>query len=294
MWEVTVKRPSMVDAHFHLWNLDTQNRGWLSDAWSESQAAYLGDYSPIKRNYLIDDLIEDFDGNDVVKAVHVQADWGGNQVDETRWLQSIADEHGYPHGIVARTDLRRADAQEELEDHLRSPNVRGIRMLAYEPGLYLDLAFRRGFRHLGRLGLTFDLGTLWQQINEGYELVKAFPDTMFVLCHAGMPLSRGPEYLEGWRRAIRLVASAPNLYVKVSGYGMGDHQWTIDSLRPMVLETIETFGPERSMLATNWPVDRLYSSYTELVKAYENITLGFSPAELHGLWRGNAERFYRI
>ena len=289
-----MNRPSLVDAHFHLWNLDTQNHGWLTDTWSESQAAYLGDYTPIRRNYLIEDLIGDFAGQDVVKAVHVEGEWGGNKVDETRWLQSIADVHGYPHGIVARTDLCSPDAQAELESHLQSPNMRGIRMLAYEPGLYTDPAFRRGFAHLGRLGLTFDLGTLWPQMDEGYELAKAFPDTMFVLCHAGMPLARAPEYVDGWRKAIRMAAAAPNLFVKVSGFGMGDHHWTVDTLRPMVLETIETFGPERSMLASNWPVDSLYSSYRDLIAAYEEITSIFSQDELHGLWRGNAERFYRI
>lgn len=289
-----MNRPSMVDAHVHLWNLDTQNHGWLSEEWSESQAAYLGDYTPIRRNYLIQDLISDFDGHDVIKAVHVQADWGGDQVDETRWLQSIADEFGYPHAIVARTDLRRPDAPAELEDHVRSPNVRGIRMLAYEPGLYEDAAFRRGFAHLERLGLTFDLGTVWQQMSEASRLVKAYPDTMFVLGHAGLPLQRSPEYLDAWLQAIRLLASSPNVFVKVSGLGMGDHHWTVASLRPLVLTAIETFGPERSMLATNWPVDSLYSTYGELIAAYEEITSDFSPDEIYGMWRGNAEHFYRI
>jgi predicted TIM-barrel fold metal-dependent hydrolase len=289
-----LNRPAMVDAHIHLWNLDTQNHEWLSDDWSESQEAYLGDYSPIKRNFLIGDLLDDYAGNDVIKAVHVQADWGGNQVDETRWLQSIADEFGYPHAIVARTNLWEPTAVAELEDHLRSPNVRGIRRLAYEPGMYMAPAFRRGFAHLARLGLTFDLGTLWPQMSEAYDLVKAFPDTMFVLGHCGMPLQRSSEYLDGWRAAIRMIASAPNVYVKVSGIGMGDHHWTVDSLRPIAKETIETFGPERSMLATNWPVDRLYSTYTQLLAAYAEITSAYTPEEIHGLWRGNAERFYRI
>lgn len=287
-------RPAMVDAHVHLWNLDTQNHEWLSDDWSESQAAYLGDYTPIKRNFLIQDLLADFDGHDVVKAVHVQADWGGDQVDETRWLQSIADEFGYPQGIVARTNLWRPDAAAELDDHIRSPNVRGIRRLAYEPGMYMDPAFRRGFAHLARLGLSFDLGTLWPQMSEAVSLVAAFPDTMFVLGHAGMPLQRSPEYLEAWRAAIRMIAAAPNVYVKVSGLGMGDHHWTVESLRPMMDVTIETFGPERSMLASNWPVDRLYSTYGSLIAAYEEITSVYTPDEIHGLWRGNAERFYRI
>ena len=289
-----MNRPSMVDAHVHLWNLDTQNHEWLSDEWSESQAAYLGDYTPIRRNFLIEDLLKDFEGHDVAKAVHVQADWGGNQVDETRWLQSIADEFGYPHAIVARTDLRRPDAAAELEDHLRSPNMRGIRMLAFQAGLFEDPAFRRGFVHLGRLGLTFDLGTLWPQMDQAYALVKAFPDTQFVLGHAGQPLSRTPEYLEGWVRGIRLLPSAPNVFVKISGLGMGDHHWTVESIRPLVMTITETFGPERCMLASNWPVDRLYSTYGQLIAAYEEITSVYTPDEIHGLWRGNAERFYRI
>ena len=126
-------RPSMVDAHVHLWNLETQNHEWLSDEWSESQAAYLGDYTPIRRNYLIEDLLADFEGNDVVKAVHVQADWGGNQVDETRWLQSIADEHGYPQASSPGPTCGSPAPSRRLEDHLRSPNVRGIRSSPTSP-----------------------------------------------------------------------------------------------------------------------------------------------------------------
>lgn len=287
-------RPAMVDAHIHLWNLETQDHEWLSDDWSEEQAAYLGDYSPIRRNFLVSDLLADYEGHDVAKAVHIQADWGGNQVDETRWLQSLADEVGFPHAIVARTDLRRPDAQAELEEHLLSPNVRGIRMLAYHEGVFQDAAFRRGFAHLSRLGLTFDLGTVPQHTPQAFELVRAFPDTQFILGHAGLPLQRTPEYLAGWLDGIRLLASAPNVSVKVSGLGMGDHAWTVDSIRPLVLTTIETFGPGRAMFASNWPIDRLYSSFGAVAAAYEQITSDMTSDEIQGLWRGNAERVYRI
>ena len=91
-----------------------------------------------------------------------------------------------------------------------------------------------------------------------------------------------------------MIAAAPNVFVKVSGLGMGDHHWTVDSLRPIVHATIETFGPGRSMLASNWPVDRLYSTYGAVIAAYEDITSVYTPGEIHGLWRGTAERFYRI
>jgi predicted TIM-barrel fold metal-dependent hydrolase len=287
-------RPDMVDAHIHLYNLDTQHHGWLSEDWSEPQAAYLGDYLPIKRNFLIEDLLNAYQGHRVAKAVHVQADWEGNQVDESRWLQSIADEHGFPQAIVARSDLRASDARAELEAHLSHANVRGIRMLAYEPGLFDDLGFRRGFTHLAQLELSFDLGVVPESMGQAYDLVEAFPDTQFVLGHAGLPLQRDDPYVQMWRRGLRQLASAPNVAVKISGLGMGDHSWTVASIRPFVEETIETFGPSRAMLATNWPIDSLYSSFGDLVAAYEEITAQYGTDDVYGLWRGNAERIYRI
>ena len=75
---------------------------------------------------------------------------------------------------------------------------------------------------------------------------------------------------------------------------MCDPQWTVDSLRPWVLACIDAFGPERCFFATNWPVDRLSSSYDAVVAAYDDITGQFSPSERDGLFFRNAERVYRI
>jgi len=84
------------------------------------------------------------------------------------------------------------------------------------------------------------------------------------------------------------------VYVKISGLAMFDHQWTVESLRPYVLETIDAFGAERAMFASNFPVDRLFGSYTDLWHAYAAIVEGASVAEKEALFCGNAERFYRI
>jgi predicted TIM-barrel fold metal-dependent hydrolase len=75
---------------------------------------------------------------------------------------------------------------------------------------------------------------------------------------------------------------------------MFDHQWTVESLRPYVLETIDTFGVERAMFASNFPVDRLFGSYADLWHAYASIVDGASVAEKEALFCRNAERFYRI
>jgi predicted TIM-barrel fold metal-dependent hydrolase len=82
--------------------------------------------------------------------------------------------------------------------------------------------------------------------------------------------------------------------VKISGLGMGDHRWTVDSLRPWVLECIDAFGVERSFFGTNWPLDRLYSSYGDVVDAYAEIIRDFTADEQRALFAGNANRIFRI
>ena len=90
------------------------------------------------------------------------------------------------------------------------------------------------------------------------------------------------------------LAGAPNVVCKISGLGMCDNDWTVDSIRPWVLACIEIFGVERSFFGSNWPVDRLYSSYGDVVDAYATIISDFTEAEQTALFSANAERVFRI
>ena len=107
-------------------------------------------------------------------------------------------------------------------------------------------------------------------------------------------MERSQEYFANWRRAMRELAQSQNVYVKVSGLGMIDRSWTVESLRPWVLECIEAFSPERVMFGTNWPLDRLASSYPDLINAYDALIAGFEPADKEAMFAGNAERVFRI
>jgi predicted TIM-barrel fold metal-dependent hydrolase len=90
------------------------------------------------------------------------------------------------------------------------------------------------------------------------------------------------------------AAGAPNTVVKISGLGMCDNEWTVESIRPWVESCIEAFGVKRSFFGTNWPVDRLFSSYGDVVDAYAEIISGCSGAEQEALFSKNAERIFRI
>jgi predicted TIM-barrel fold metal-dependent hydrolase len=100
--------------------------------------------------------------------------------------------------------------------------------------------------------------------------------------------------LESWRRGMRRLAEKPNAAVKISGLGMVNWGWTEDSIRPLILETIDIFGVDRCMFASNFPVDKLYSTFDALYQSYERIAAGFTAEEQDKLFRANAERFYRI
>jgi predicted TIM-barrel fold metal-dependent hydrolase len=162
------------------------------------------------------------------------------------------------------------------------------------PHLMSDGQWRRGYALLERYDLSFDLQLYYTQMEEAVALAREFPDTPIVLNHTGMPVDRAPAEIEAWKKAMKLLATAPNISCKISGLGMGDWKWTVDSIRPYVLHAIEAFGVERCMFASNFPVDKLFSSYDAVFNAFKTITKDFSAQERRALFHDNAERVYRL
>ena len=282
----------IVDTHHHLWDLTAFRYGWLEGGGTEAETAELGDYSSICTDFLIDDLLADYRALRVVKSVHVQADISEDPVVETRWLQSIADTCGFPHAIVAYADLHDDAIGEQLDRHLEFPNLRGVRMDVL--GEFDDRRLVRGLRALSARGLSYDLTASWEHMDAATRLARIVPELSIVLTHTGSPRATTAEYFETWRRAMNRLVEAENVTVKISGLGMNDHAWTVESIRPWVEATIATFGPERCMFGTNWPVDRLYSDMRALLGAYRAITSQYTPSERGQLLVHTAERTYRI
>jgi len=294
----------IIDPHHHLWDLERFIYPWLARA--EPTSTLLGNYGPLQRSYLIPDYLADIQNQNVVRSVHVEANHNpADPVAETRWLQGLADQHGYPHGIVAHVDLAAENAEAMIEGHRACRNLRGIRQLlnwSYDPGLslidrrgvYNEPRWRRNYGRLAHHGLTFDLSLNWSQLEDGLTLAQAFPAVTNVLNHVGFPCDRSPEGLALWRRGMRAIARAENVVVKLSGVTMTDHRWTVASLRPILLETVECFGPGRCMVASNFPVDRLYGSYDALYGAYREILAGFTAEERQQMFYGTAARVYRL
>ena len=283
-----------VDTHFHVWDLNhrTLYYEWLQPDFIDPM---LGERThDLKTDFLIDDYLSEIRDCNVVKAVHVEAAFGSDDpVEETEWLQHLADTTGFPHAIVARTNLKSPDVVQQLERHCQYANVRGIRDFS-EGDYLLDSSFQRGFEALGHFGLVSEMEITWEEMGKAADLARKFPDVTLVIEHGGLPQKRTDDYFASWRKGMQELAEVDNVVCKISGLGMGDHSWTEGSIRPWVLGCIEAFGVERAFFGTNWPVDRLYSSYGRLIDAYIDIISGFSPDEQVALLSGNAERVYRL
>ncbi len=284
-----------VDAHVHFWDLrdPVLRYEWLAPDTGEDPD--LGNYDAIKsQRYAPEDFLGETRFANVSKVVHVQAAIGTpDPVDETVWLQKRADRLGVPQGIVAYADLGAADAGSVLARHAEHENLRGIRDLRYD-GYLTDEAWRRGYALLERYGLVCCDDPVVEAMADAAELARAFPGITYCVDHAGFPRRRDSEYFQEWRRRMREIASVENTVVKISGLGMADHRWTVDSLRPWVLECIDAWGPARAFFGTNWPVDRLYSSYGDVVDAYRQLVDDFGHDEKAALFSVNAERVFRL
>ncbi|HYF20239.1 MAG TPA: amidohydrolase family protein [Ramlibacter sp.] len=291
-----------VDTHFHIWDLKANYYPWLTD---KVQPRVIGEYAAIRKDYLITDFFADIGQTGVTKAVHVQAEHDpSDPVRETRWLQQVADQpgsRGFPQAIVAYADLGAPDAQQMLEAHCAYPNMRGIRQSLIQHKVDPTVKdprdsalFTRNFRLLEQLNLSFDIQLFHPDMAFGADLVGRNPNVQFILTHTGLPMQDSEDYVAAWRAGMRKLAERPNLAVKISGFGFMDRQWTVDSIRPRVLETIDIFGVGRCMFASNFPVDKMSRGYAAYWSAFEEITAGFSDDERAQLFHRTAETCYRI
>lgn len=284
-----------VDTHVHFWDLTNPD---LFYSWLQPDAIHpvMGNIDAIKFSlYGAEQYIEEVANSNVSKAVHVQAALGTpDPVKETEWLQQAAIRTGFPHAIVAYVNLKSLQAESVLVRHLEaSPLVRGIRDFS-EGDYFVDQDFHRGFALLQKYGLVCDLDCTWENMAKARLLAEKFTDTFIVLDHAGFPRERTKEYFHNWRQGMQTLAGAKNVWCKISGLGMCDNHWTVDSIRPWFLSCLEIFGIERCVLGTNWPVDKMFSSYDTLIDGYAEIISDLDLSEQEALFSKNATQLFRL
>ena len=293
----------IIDAHQHFWDIDANYLPWLRDRPVDFR---YGDYTALKRNYLPADYRKDASGFDVAGTVYVEAEWDPDDpLGEVAWVERLKSAERLPTVMVAQAWLDRDGVDEVLAAHGRSPLVRGVRHKpraaagpdAIErgaPGSMGDARWRQGFALLAPNGLSFDLQAPWWHLPEALELATQFPGTQIVVNHTGLPARRSEQGLAGWRSAMAQLAQAPNVAVKISGIGIAGRPWNKDDNRRVVLETIDLFGTDRCMMASNFPVDGLTGGFGTIYRGFLDIIAGCDVSEKDAMLYGNANRIYRM
>src|ERR1035437_3059431 len=300
------RQMKIVDPHVHLCNPREIRYPWQANP---NPDWFILPSGALAKAHELPDFLSEAGEIEVLKLVHIEdnadpADW----LAEARWAQSVADDPmsaGRPNGVVAAADLSKHDIEQSLEAQKAFPAVRGIRQILnvhknpfYDFAGYdfmNDSAWQAGFALLEKFELSFDLQIYPSQMREAAALAERHPGTTLILNHTGMFVDRNTvSGWRAWRDGMRALSSNPNVMVKISGMGMFDHQWTIESIRCYVLETIDCFGIDRCMFASNFPVDSLFGSYPDLWRAYDASIAGLSETEKKKLFQTNAERIYRI
>jgi predicted TIM-barrel fold metal-dependent hydrolase len=294
----------IIDAHHHLWDLRLDRHPWLSAAAAERGG--LGDLRPLRRNYLPEDYRRDARGHDIVATVHVEAGWvSDDPLGETRWLESLDKAGGVAARYVAHVPLAAPDAASLIEEQAACSRVVGlrdilswdsdpIRSFAARDGIMDEPTWRAGLARLAHHGLAFDLMVFPRQLPGAARLAAAFPDQPFILNHCGSPIDREAEGMRAWRDGLRLLSRQENVAVKISDLVAYDHDWTLASLRPVIMHCIDCFGPERAMFASDFPVAGLHASFDEVYDSFKTIVSSLSLDEQRSLFFDTAKRIYRL
>jgi len=272
-----------IDSHQHFWRYSRQEYPWIDPK------------SPIRRDFLPADLESELSRNRLDGCVAVQA---RQTLEETRWLLQLAESAPFIRGVVGWVDLRSPSLKEQLEEFSEHPKFVGVRHVVQDEAddrFMLREDFWRGVGQLRGFGLTYDILIFPRQLPAAIELARAFPEQDFVLDHLAKPAIRD-KALSPWAEQLARLAECPNVMCKVSGL-VTEAKWQgwqpID-FKPYLEVAFETFGVNRLMFGSDWPVALLAASYEQvitLVRDYVARRAAGAAADIFGL---NATRFYDL
>lgn len=272
-----------VDAHQHFWNYDPQRYGWITD-----------DMQVLQKSYLPDDLAPLLAKHQLAGCVAVQADQSET---ETNFLLSLAHQHAFIKGVVGWIDLRAAGLKARLAHYQSFPLLKGFRHLVQgEPdGFLSDKKFIAGVKLLAQYDYTYDLLVYHHQLPAALAFVNELPQVNIVIDHIAKPSIRTGEKTK-WELNMAALSTFPNVYCKVSGMVTeADWQrWKPQDFFPYLDELMETFGPQRLLYGSDWPVCLLASSYQQQYDALQLYINQLSAAEQHAIMGENAVRFYKL
>ncbi len=291
---MTNTQPSLpiIDTHQHLWNLTTQNIPWLAGG------------GPLSRNFMLAEYERDAHGLNITQTVYMEVDVDpSGRIREAQDVLALCnDPHTHLAGAVIGCNPLYPNLERYVQHFGGAPHLKGLRRVLHgdqERGTCLEPQFVANMQMLGTHDLIFDLCMRPNELEDAAQLARQCPDTRFVLDHCGNPDIHAdpasPEH-QDWQRGIGELARLPNVVCKISGIVAqvrpGEQPDLL--LAPFVRECARTFGPDRIMFASDWPVCTLGASLRGWAEALQTITTDWSQADRRKLFHDNAQQFYKL
>lgn len=273
----------IIDSHVHFWKYNKADLHWIDRNMKILQKDYLpSDLElTLKRNHV--------DGCIAVQAITAEV--------ETRFLAELANSHPFIKGVVGWADLKADNAEKKLTELKEYSSIVGIRHIVQsEPDDFLyDKKFRAGISLLKEFGYTFDLLIYSRQLKAAVDFVRAFPEQSFIIDHCAKPDIKNRE-LENWRKGISDLAMFPNVSCKLSGLitEAGWKDWSPADFYPYLDVVFESFGTERLMFGSDWPVLLLSGIYVQWKSLLEKYMEKYLMEQKEAVFGLNALNIYGI
>ncbi|HEU0064111.1 MAG TPA: amidohydrolase family protein [Flavisolibacter sp.] len=273
-----------VDAHQHFWNYTPERDNWIDDS-----------MAILKRDYLPFDLRKELNNNQIDVSIAVQAN---QSEEETNYLLSLAEENTFIKGVVGWIDLTYDNVREKLSYYKNFKQLKGFRHILQsekERDFMLHPAFIKGISYLQEFNYTYDILVYNDQLKYIKQFVSLFPNQKFVLDHLGKPDIRN-EDISNWKKDLESLKHHENVLCKISGMVTEADwkNWQKEDFKNYLDVVLDTFGINRIMFGSDWPVCLLAATYAGVVEIVADYFTAFSSSEKEKLFGLNALNFYSI
>ena len=272
-----------IDAHQHFWMYDPVRDSWIDDT-----------MKVIRKDFLPSDLSPIYRKNGIHGCVAVQAD---QSEEETLFLLKHSKENSFIKGVVGWVDLLSENVEERLAYFSKNKKFKGVRHIvqAEANDFMLRTDFQNGIQKLRKYDLTYDILVFPPQLPIAIKLVQKFPEQPFILDHIGKPFIKEGK-IKNWKRDIETLAKFPNVYCKVSGmFTEADRKnWNEDDFIHYLDVVFNSFGVDRVLFGSDWPVCLLAVSYKKQLNFLDSYIGKFLPVEREKIMGGNSIEFYNL
>jgi len=274
----------IIDSHQHFWKYEPTKHAWIND-----------EMAVIRKDFLPHHLQKVYQENSIDGCVAVQAD---QTLLETDFLVELSNDFDFIKGIVGWVDLRNKNIDDSLETYSHQKKIKGFRHVVQgeaDHNFLLRPNFLNGISSLEKYNYTYDILIFPHQLGATLEFVRKFPNQKFVIDHIAKPYIKD-GFFEGWATLMKEIGKHENVFCKLSGMitEADYHTWTAKQIEPYMNLVLETFGAQRLMYGSDWPVCLVAGNYEKVKSLTTNFIAKLSTSEQHEIMGANAINFYKL